>query len=578
MSILKMFAIAVVAAGILSAETKPWVARSNENALVLLKEIARYSPESAGAYGLDMYDREIFDLRPKLYERSTKTGKEAVATLEGRLAQEKDPLVRQDLDIILKTKRDNLHQSEVYHNRVLPYFSMTQTVFQGIRSLLDDQVEASRRPAALIRLRRYAGMEPGYQPAASLAESIIRERMAVPGLLGPARVEIEKDLGNSKFYVDGIGELFVKYKIEGYEPAYEKLKSQLAGYDEFVKKEILPLSRKDFRLPPELYQLALDQYGVDIPPAELAAKAHAAFTEIQGEMQTLAAQIAKERGYPSADYRDVIHELKKQQIVGEAILPHYESRLGDIESIIRKERLVTLPDRPARIRIASAAESASIPAPNMHPPRLVGNQGEKGEFVLPLNVPDKNGKMQNFDDFTFEAASWTLTAHEARPGHELQFDAMVERGVSTARSLFAFNSTNVEGWGLYSEWVMKPYMPLDGQLISLQHRLMRSARAFLDPELHMGKVTPEEALRIIKTDVVLSDAMANQETERYMFRAPGQATSYFYGYIRLLALRQDVEKAMGTRFQAKAFHDFVLSQGLLPPALMRKAVMAEFVK
>ena len=578
MSILKMFAIAVVAAGMLPAETKPWVARSNENALVLLKEIARYSPESAGAYGLDMYDREILDLRPKLYERSTKTGKEAVATLEGRLAQEKDPLVRQDLNIILKTKRDNLHQSEVYHNRVLPYFSMTQTVFQGIRSLLDDQVEASRRPAALIRLRRYAGMEPGYQPAASLAESIIRERMAVPGLLGPARVEIEKDLGNSKFYVDGIGELFVKYKIEGYEPAYEKLKSQLAGYDEFVKQEILPLSRKDFRLPPELYQLRLDQYGGDIPPAELAAKAHAAFTEIQGEMQTLAAQIAKERGYPSADYRDVIHELKKQQIVGEAILPHYESRLRDIESIIRKERLVTLPDRPARIRIASAAESASVPAPNMHPPRLVGNQGEKGEFVLPLNVPDKNGKMQNFDDFTFEAASWTLTAHEARPGHELQFDAMVERGVSTARSLFAFNSTNVEGWGLYSEWVMKPFMPLDGQLISLQHRLMRSARAFLDPELHMGKVTPEEALRIIKTDVVLSDAMANQETERYMFRAPGQATSYFYGYIRLLALRQDVEKAMGTRFQAKAFHDFVLSQGLLPPALMRKAVMAEFVK
>ena len=75
-----------------------------------------------------------------------------------------------------------------------------------------------------------------------------------------------------------------------------------------------------------------------------------------------------------------------------------------------------------------------------------------------------------YDDFTFAAGSWTLIAHEARPGHELQFDSMVERGVSQARALYAFNSTNVEGWGLYSEWFMLPYMPDEGKLISLQMR------------------------------------------------------------------------------------------------------------
>jgi len=51
------------------------------------------------------------------------------------------------------------------------------------------------------------------------------------------------------------------------------------------------------------------------------------------------------------------------------------------------------------------------------------------------------------DDYTFDASSWTLIAHEARPGHELQFDSMIEHGVSLARSRYAFNSTNVEGWG-----------------------------------------------------------------------------------------------------------------------------------
>src|SRR4029453_17196480 len=117
---------------------------------------------------------------------------------------------------------------------------------------------------------------------------------------------------------------------------------------------------------------------------------------------------------------------------------------------------------------------------------LIGKKGGMGEFVLPLRVPTAGaaaGAMQGYDDFTFDAASWTLTAHEARPGHELQFAALVEKGVSLARAVFAFNSVNVEGWALYAEAEIKPALPLEGQLIGLQHRLLRAARAFLDPDL-----------------------------------------------------------------------------------------------
>jgi uncharacterized protein (DUF885 family) len=77
--------------------------------------------------------------------------------------------------------------------------------------------------------------------------------------------------------------------------------------------------------------------------------------------------------------------------------------------------------------------------------------------------------------------------------------------------------------------------------------------------------------------VVLSHALATEEVERYTFRAPGQANSYFYGYTKLLALRKDTEAALGKKFDQKKFHDFVLAQGLLPPDLMRKAVMEEFI-
>jgi uncharacterized protein (DUF885 family) len=107
---------------------------------------------------------------------------------------------------------------------------------------------------------------------------------------------------------------------------------------------------------------------------------------------------------------------------------------------------------------------------------------------------------------------------------------------------------------------------------------VRAARAYLDPELQAGTITPEQALAILTRDVVLSDGMARQEVDRYTFRAPGQATSYFYGYMNLVALRSDIQKALGPTFNAQAFHDFILSQGLLPPALMREAVIDHFTK
>jgi uncharacterized protein (DUF885 family) len=315
-----------------------------------------------------------------------------------------------------------------------------------------------------------------------------------------------------------------------------------------------------------------------MPVEELTGRAKAAFREIQNEMQAIAPLVAKEKGLTVTDYRDVIRELKKAQLVGDKILPHYEARIKDLERLIVEKRVVTLPARQMRIRVASEAESAATPAPNLQPPRLIGNTGEMGTFVLPLKVPGKPGaEALSFDDFTFEAASWTLTVHEGRPGHELQFASLVEKGVSIARALFAFNSVNVEGWGLYAEAEMKPYFPLDGQLISLQHRLMRAARAHLDPGLQMGTITREEASRVLREDVVLSEAMALQEVERYAFRAPGQAPSYFCGYSRLMELRADAERVLGKNFDRVKFHDFILAQGLLPPALLRKAVMEEFL-
>ena len=550
---------------------RSWISRSNENAKILLAVQARFAPEQAARVGQPGLDDRITDLTPGHQERQRQATSEALAKIEDLRRAEKDPLVAQDLAILADAAGKTIRGSELSERLEVPYHNLARLVFFSVRSLLDPQIAPARRPAALARVRKYAGLEPGTTSIVQLAERETREGLAKPGLQPPSRLQVENDLQTAGFSIDGIEKLFEEYKIPGYEQPVAELKKQLGEYVAFLRAEVLPRAREDFRLVPELYAFRLEQVGVDIPPAQLAAQARAAFAQIQGEMQTVAARVAKQKGFASTDYRDVIRSLKKSPIPDEQVLAHYMARLRQIEDVIRDQRVVTLPSRPARIRLGTPAENAQQPAPHMMPPRLLGNTGEQGEFVLPLSVP--GAKEQKYDDFNYDAASWTLTAHEARPGHELQFSTMVEKGVSIARAIFAFNSVNVEGWGLYSEAITLPYMPDDGKLVSLQLRLQRAARAFVDPELQTGKWTPESAREFLQKEVGLSPAFATEEVDRFTFRMPGQATAYFYGYTKLIDLRAAAERALGPRFEALAFHDAILAQGLLPPDLLRKAVL-----
>ncbi|MEP7228710.1 MAG: DUF885 domain-containing protein [Ginsengibacter sp.] len=561
-----------------SAESKDWVKKSNEYTKILIDIDEKYSPEFGSVQGLAFYDTLITVPTLTNVFADRKETEDAVARLKAAKQTETDLAIKQDLDILIDQAELGFRRQDFELSKEVIFLNATGGVFRGLQILLDDQTTPERRNAAVIRLRKYAGLEDGYQPVTAIYRERTTAQMNKQGMIYPSKQAMETELSRNASMVAGIAELFKKYNITGWEDAYAVIKKQLEDYDAWIRATLLPKARTDFKLPAEEYKLALEGYGIDIPPAEIATMAHALFTDIQNEMKPIAEQVAKKYKLPSKDYRDVIKYLKKDQLIGDSIMTVYKSHLADIEDIIRKHHLVTLPNRPAIIRLATEAETAQQPAPHMVPPPFLNNTGERGVFVLPLNVPAAPGeKVDKYDDFTFDAASWTIIAHEARPGHELQFDKMVEEGVSQARALYAFNSTNVEGWGLYSEYITRPYMPLEGQLVSLDYRLLRAARAFLDPELQAGKMTQEQALNLLMKDVVQSHAMAKQEVERYALRAPGQANSYFYGFTKMIALRKDVEKALGEKFNQQHFHDFILSQGILPPALIREAVMNVFV-
>lgn len=555
--------------------TTDWVEISNAYTQKAIDLQASFFPTGAASAGYEQYDGLVNDMSLDRDERYVAAAKALIAEFEAAKATETNPYVKQDLDILIGSLEMDNEQFELNHKYMLDFAEVPQAMFGNIGQLLSEQTAEHRRAKALELLQRYTGTWPDTEPMIELAKRRFDASRA-DGKMGPFRVEVEESIAKIPTFAAGIRELFEKYEIAGADEALDAMDAQLADYGEWTRETVLPLSRDNPRLPPELYALSLKQVGIDMDPYEAMSQARRGFYEVRAQMEALAPQIAAKYGWEETDYASVMRRLKEKTIPNEEIEEFYREVNRGLEAEIRKHDIVSLPDYELAMRVASAAESAAQPAPHMRPPRLIGNTGEQGTFVLTVGNPTA-GPEDRYDDFNFPAASYTLSAHEARPGHEMQFAALVEQGVSLARMLYAFNSVNVEGWALYAEAEMLPHEPIEGQFIAQQFRLLRAARAFLDPMLNLGLISREDAERVLRDEALFSPGMVKQELDRYQYRMPGQAGSYYYGYRKLIDLRVETEVALGNKFSEKAFNDFMLSQGIIPLELIAKAVREEFI-
>jgi hypothetical protein len=552
-----------------------WIEESDRNTTVVLRSQAKFSPEGFARLGLTEFDSEIMDLNAGVFNRRQADNKRLLLEMNKRLESEENLAVSRDLQILIQSLEDDLVTAGLHREMLLPYYNLHQSLYYSFNFLLDPRNDRDRYTQGLARLRKYTGQEDGYRPITELAIERTRERFGVSGLLGPYRGELETDLSSAPHLIAGIKSLFEASGLENWEVGYSLLEEQLNAYQTWVEGDLLPRARQDNQLPEEIYANNLKNFGVRASPEELIATGQYAYQFIRSEMKALARQIAQQRGWEDQQLVPVIRKLKAQQIPQDKILATYKQRLSAIEDIIRREDIVTMPKRNASIRLATEAESAAIPASFMSPPQLVNNTGQYGEFVLVQTNPALDGDSV-MDDWSHDAITWALTIHEAWPGHELQFAGLVENGTSLARAIYASNSANTEGWGLYAESIMHEYLPLEAQLFNLYTRIMRAARMFLDPMVNTGKLTPRDAEDFLREQLAMSRPMASSEAERYAFRLPGQATAYYYGYMSLMRLRTELEITLGDDFNQREFHDFILRQGLLPPDLMREAVLKKF--
>ena len=212
--------LALVAAPVV-ADDSDWVASSNEHAQIVLEQMARFSPETAARLGVDGLDEEIFDLTDGVYERGINASRELLAELRKREAAETHPKVKQDLGILVRTIEDNITSSELNRAQMLPYYNMSQTIFFGVRGLIDPQVPRERYPAAVVRMEKYAGIADGHEePIVELAKARTRERFEVNGLVGPYKGEVEQDLERAETFITGIEQMLQGTDLQGWEETY----------------------------------------------------------------------------------------------------------------------------------------------------------------------------------------------------------------------------------------------------------------------------------------------------------------------------------------------------------------------
>ena len=246
-----------------------WIEKSNQHAQLVLEMLARFHPEVGSMFGMPGVDERVIDLGPGIDDREFAVMRETESALQKRLGTENDTQVKQDLEIMLDLVARSIEMHVASRAILLPYRHLAETIYRGLRTVLDHQNAPERQRSGLPRLRRYAGLEPGSTPVAHEAIARWREKAKDPKLIGPARAEVEKNLGDATALLDGLAPMFEAAKIGGYEPALAELRKQMSEYEAFVRGEVLARARPSFRQPGELYRIGLKNVGVDMALEEL---------------------------------------------------------------------------------------------------------------------------------------------------------------------------------------------------------------------------------------------------------------------------------------------------------------------
>jgi uncharacterized protein (DUF885 family) len=292
-------------------------------------------------------------------------------------------------------------------------------------------------------------------------------------------------------------------------------------------------------------------------PAEIHATGLARVQAIHGELRAVA-----ERAFGTSNVPDLLRRLRDDPALRFASADDVVAVSRD--AVERAQRAAPrwfghVPAAPVELRVYPEFLRGSAPA-ERYSPDFSGGKLAGLYYVDALEPQTKPRPPVESNAF-----------HETIPGHHLQIATALENGGSLLGK-YVLNGGFVEGWALYAERLadeMGLYSADVYRLGFLANQTFRAARLVVDSGLNVFGWPRQRAIDYLVTNAGLPEEAAAAEVDRYV-AWPGQATAYALGALEISALRASAQKALGLRFDVRAFHDAVLEDGAVPLPVLRE--------
>lgn len=424
-------------------------------------------------------------------------------------------------------------------------------------------------------------------PEARLKSLIARERL-MPKVLAEARanlknppqiyteVAIEQMPGNISFFENDVPLAFKAVKdaklLAEFQSANKAVIAALNEYQDWMKKDLLPRSKGDFRLGSPTYAKKLSyEEMVDIPLDRLLEIGYADLRKNQQAFAQTAARID-----PSKTPQQILQEMEKDHPPADKLLDAFRDTLGGLTQFIEQRKIITIPSPVPPILEETPPFMRALTFASMDTPGPYETVAKEAFFNVTL--PEKDWPKDRVEDFmgAFNRGTILSTAiHEAYPGHYVQF-LWMQHVDSKVRKLLGANS-NAEGWAHYSEQMMLDEGYTNGdpkmRLGQLQDALLRDARYIVGIEMHTGKRTFDQGVEFFEKEGYQTHETALRETKR----GTSDPTYLYYtlGKLQILKLREDYRAKKGAEFSLEEFHDRFMQQGFPPIKIVRKALLGD---
>ena len=440
-------------------------------------------------------------------------------------------------------------------------------------------------------------MERKYASPDDRLRSLIAREKQMPSRLDQARVNLKNP---PRIYTEiaieqlpGLVSFFEKDVPSAFKDATDPaLKAQFAesnaaviaalkSYQNWLQKDLLPRSNGDFRIGADTFRKKLEyDEMVDIPLDKLLEIGRADLKKNQDHFNALAKEIE-----PNKDPRAVLDELGAMHPAPDQLLNAFTATFDGLISFIRSHHIVTIPSEVRPIVEETPPFMRAITFASMDTPGPF--EAHATEAYFNVTLPDPSLTPAEVEGFmhSFNIGTVVSTAvHEAYPGHYVQF-LWLPQAPSRVRKIFGAN-TYVEGWAHYCEQMMldEGYgQPGAGakdareakllRLGQLQDALLRDARFVTGMQMHMGKMSFDEAVAFYQKEGYQSKETAMVETKR----GTSDPTNLYYtlGKLEIMKLREDLKKKQGAAFSLEKFHDDFLKQGTPPIKIVREALLGD---